>query len=175
MEESIVMLVVVGVMIIVLGISFALSKKKSKNNGNASKSNITTNQSKSSNNNVPKKDMSEFIKFDKIANDMIYQKKGEKYTMAIECKGINYDLMSGIEQMSIEEGFIKFLNTLKFPIQLYVQTRTINLAENIRKYKERAQNFENTYSDMIAKYNEAEEDIDISKNEKERLRLEKIK
>lgn len=177
MEESIVMLVIVGILIIIIGISFALSKKKNKKNNksNVSSSNSKSSQSRTSKDNVQRKDMSEFIKFDKIANDMIYQKKGEKYTMAIECKGINYDLMSSIEQMSVEEGFIKFLNTLKFPIQLYVQTRTVNLGDNIKKYKERTQAFEDTYSEMISKYNEAEEDIDVSKEDTERLRFEKIK
>ena len=178
MEESIIMLIIVGVLIIALAISFALSKKKNKNskkNNNMGEANSSSSHSKSSKDSVQRKDMSDFIKFDKIANDMIYQKKGEKYTMAIECKGINYDLMSSIEQMSVEEGFIKFLNTLKFPIQLYVQTRTVNLADNIKKYKERTQGFEDTYSEMIARYNEAEEDIDVSKEEAERLRIEKIK
>lgn len=174
MEESIIMLVVVGIIIVALAVSFAMSKKKNKNNKKGN-SKVNSSTSKTSKDNVQRKDMSEFIKFDKIANDMIYQKKGEKYTMAIECKGINYDLMSGVEQMSVEEGFIKFLNTLKFPIQLYVQTRTVNLADNIKKYKERTQIFEDTYSDMISRYNEAEQDIDVSKEETEMLRFEKIK
>lgn len=168
MEESIIMLIVVVVLIIILAIGFLVSKKKNKDNQ-------TSSTSKKSSDGVARKDMSEFIKFDKIANDMIYQKKGEKFTMAIECKGINYDLMSEIEQMAVEEGFIKFLNTLKSPIQLYVQTRSVNLAENIKKYKERTAMFDSTYSDMISKYNEAEDDIDVSKEDTERLRVEKIK
>jgi len=177
MEESIIMLIVVGVLIVAVAISFVISKKKG-NNGNKStntKSNSKDISKKSNDNGVARKDMSEFIKFDKIANDMIYQKKGEKYTMAIECKGINYDLMSEVEQMSVEEGFIKFLNTLKSPIQLYVQTRSINLADNVKKYKERTAMFDETYSDMISKYNDAEDDIDVSKEDTERLRMEKIK
>ena len=171
MEESIIMLVVVVVLIIVIAISFLVSKKKNGNKG----AQANSNSGKKAGDGVARKDMSEFIKFDKIANDMIYQKKGEKYTMAIECKGINYDLMSEIEQMAVEEGFIKFLNTLKTPIQLYVQTRSVNLSDNIRKYKERTAMFDATYSDMIAKYNEAEDDIDVSKEDTERLRIEKIK
>ena len=177
MEESIVMLIIVGILIVAIAISFAISKKKG-NKGNKStntKSNSKDISKKSSDNGIARKDMSEFIRFDKIANDMIYQKKGEKYTMAIECKGINYDLMSEVEQMSVEEGFIKFLNTLKSPIQLYVQTRSINLADNVKKYKERTAMFDETYSDMISKYNDAEDDIDVSKGDTERLRMEKIK
>ena len=43
--------------------------------------------------------------------------------MVVECQGINYDLMSQEEKVSVEEGFSQFLNTLKEPVQLYIQTR----------------------------------------------------
>lgn len=171
MDESIIMLVFIGILIIGIAISFIISKNKKNSKSTNNKVGTTKTNSES----VQKKDMSEFIKFDKIANDMIYQNKGEKYTMAIECKGINYDLMSNVEQMSVEEGFIKFLNTLKYPIQLYVQTRTVNLSDNIKKYKERVEKFDETYYEMISKYNNAEEDIDVSDEETEKLRFEKIK
>ena len=56
--------------------------------------------------------------------------------MAIECQGVNYDLMSQIEKVSVEEGFQQFLNTLRHPIQIYIQTRTVNLENSISTYKE---------------------------------------
>jgi len=124
---------------------------------------------------VEQRDMSEFIKFDKIANDMIYQNKGQKYTMVIQCKGINYNLMSEIEQMSIEEGFIMFLNTLKFPIQLYVQTRSVDLGENVKKYKERVKEFVNKQNEVTEKYNKIEEDVDATREEILHMRNEKLK
>lgn len=37
----------------------------------------------------------------------------------------------------VESGFLQFLNTLRFPIQLYVQTRTINIESSIIGYKQR--------------------------------------
>lgn len=177
MEESIIMLVVVGILIIVVAVIFIKMKKKEKQaNINRSNNSSTGGKTgKKSSESISRKDMSDFIKFDKIANDMIYQKKGEKYTMAIQCKGINYDLMSEIEQMSVEEGFIKFLNTLRSPIQLYVQSRSVNLSDNIKKYKERTDSFNERYSEMIARYNDAEEDIDVPKEEVEQLRMEKLK
>lgn len=85
----------------------------------------------------PKEDLIKFMEFDKIEDDMIIQEDGEKYVMVIKCQGINYDLMSETEMLAVEEGFSNFLNTLKYPIQLYVQSRSLNLEEEINKYKDR--------------------------------------
>lgn len=57
--------------------------------------------------------------------------------MVIQCKGINYDLLSEEEKESVERGFVEFLNTIRFPIQLYVQTRSLNLRKTIDAYKEK--------------------------------------
>ena len=64
-------------------------------------------------------------------------KNWNKFLMVIECQGVNYDLMSGLEKNSVEQGFLQFLNTLRYPVQIYVQTRTVNLESGIIKYKER--------------------------------------
>ena len=62
----------------------------------------------------------EFMEFEEIVDNMIVRKKGQQYVMIIQCNGVNYDLMSEDEKISVEEGFVQFLNTLRFPIQLYV-------------------------------------------------------
>lgn len=79
----------------------------------------------------------EFMEFDEIVDNMIVRKKGTQYVMILQCNGVNYDLMSEQEKISVEEGFVQFLNTLRFPIQLYVQSRTLNLRDIIATYKER--------------------------------------
>ena len=76
-----------------------------------------------------------FMNFDTVVDNMISQKDGKRYVMVVECQGINYDLMSEMEKNSVEEGFIQFLNTLRHPIQIYTQTRTINLEDSIQTYK----------------------------------------
>ena len=78
-----------------------------------------------------------FMQFDKIEDNMIVQNNGERYLMAIECEGINYDLMSSLEKTAVEAGFVQFLNTLRCPIQIYVQTRTIKISNSIEGYKKR--------------------------------------
>lgn len=84
-----------------------------------------------------KKSVFDFMEFESIKDNMIVQKGGKKFLLAIECKGVNYDLMSEVEKASTEQGFSSFLNTLREPIQIYIQTRTINLEKNISEYKDR--------------------------------------
>ena len=81
--------------------------------------------------------MHDFMEFDEIVDNMIVRKNRSQYVMVLQCNGVNYDLMSQAEKLSVEEGFVQFLNTLRFPIQLYVQSRTLNLRDIIDKYKER--------------------------------------
>ena len=66
---------------------------------------------------------------------MIVQKGGKRYIMVIECQGINYDLMSQAEKVGVEAGFVQFLNTLSHPIQIYTQTRKINLESSLQTYR----------------------------------------
>lgn len=94
---------------------------------------------------APREDLSKFMEFDKIEDDMIIQENGDKYVMVIKCQGINYDLMSETEMLAVEEGFSNFLNTLKYPIQLYVQSRSLNLEDEINKYKERLKEIRDDY------------------------------
>ena len=83
-----------------------------------------------------------FMEFDTVRDNMIIQKKGTRYLMVVECQGVNYDLMSGVEKTGVEEGFVQFLNTLRHPIQIYVQTRTVNLNSSIETYKRKLSEIE---------------------------------
>ena len=83
------------------------------------------------------KSIFDFMEFEDVKDNMIVQKGGKRFLMAIECQGVNYDLMSDVEKTSTEQGFATFLNTLKEPIQIYIQTRTVNLEKNIQDYKHR--------------------------------------
>lgn len=86
---------------------------------------------------VPITSMNDFLEFDDIKDNMIIRKNRTQYVMVIQCQGVNYDLLSEEEKLAVEEGFIQFLNTLRFPIQLYVQTRTLNLKDIIEEYRSR--------------------------------------
>lgn len=113
-----------------------------------------------------------FLEFDKVEDNMIVQKEGRKYIMAIECQGVNYDLMSGVEKTGVEEGFVQFLNTLRYPIQIYIQTRTVNLEASINGYKEKVENIQKKLMKMRVDYQEMIESHDFSKENKDKLFFE---
>lgn len=95
-----------------------------------------------------------FLEFDTVVDNMISQKNGTRYIMVVECQGINYDLMSEIEKNAVEEGFLQFLNTIRHPIQIYTQTRTINLGNSILTYKNKVDEIENEYEKHELRYKE---------------------
>lgn len=97
----------------------------------------------------------EFMEFDEIVDDMIVRKDGTQYIMVLQCNGVNYDLMSEQEKIAVEEGFVQFLNTLRFPIQLYIQSRTLNLRDIISDYKNRVDNLADELDKVDAKIAQA--------------------
>ena len=80
-----------------------------------------------------------FMEFDSITDNMIIRKNREQFVMVIECKGINYDLLSNDEKSAVELGFIAFLNTIRTPIQLYVQTRKLDMSNLLNSYSKRTE------------------------------------
>ena len=124
---------------------------------------------------VAKKDLFEFMEFEKIQDDMIVSDKGSKFTMVLQCKGINYDLMSEVEQLSVEEGFITFLNTLKSPIQLYVQARAIDLKTSLDMYKEKVTELNKEYEEKAEAYNKLANDMNTPDDELRAAQMEREK
>lgn len=147
----IVMIVILFVLVVVYLVLRAKTKKPKKQNKQddllVSKSSNTAKTAQSRTNPITynKQSIFSFMEFDKIQDNMIIRKNGNKFLMVIECQGVNYDLMSGLEKNSVEQGFIQFLNTLRYPIQIYVQTRTVNLESGIAKYRDRV----NTIGDRL--------------------------
>lgn len=120
-----------------------------------------------------KEDVFRFMEFDRIMDKMIVQNGGSRFTMAIRCKGINYDLMSEMEQLSVEEGFITFLNTLKYPIQLYVQAQNIDLKGNIAKYKSNIEDLTVDYNNITEEYNKLASSFDVDERKMNRVTKER--
>ncbi len=116
-----------------------------------------------------------FMEFDKIEDNMIIRKNGRQYIMVIECQGVNYDLMSGLEKNSVEQGFLQFLNTLRYPIQLYIQTRTVNLGSSINRYKTRVNSIRNEYMRKQMEYNSMINTDEYTAREINNARFELVK
>lgn len=106
-----------------------------------------------------------FMEFDKVKDNMIIQKNGSRFLMVIECQGINYDLMSGLEKTSVEEGFVQFLNTLRHPIQIYIQTRAINLESSLTVYRAKVKEVEVKLRNMQMQYKQMAESGEYSREQ----------
>ena len=97
--------------------------------------------------------------------------------MILQCNGVNYDLMSEQEKISVEEGFVQFLNTLRFPIQLYIQSRTLNLRDIIATYKSRVDTLASEIDKLDTKIAQAKAQGNRALMEKlqfERKRINKV-
>lgn len=149
-----------------------IAKNQSKESSNKKNNN---DDSKTSKEEVNRQDIFKFMEFDRILNNMIVQNKGTRFTMAIKCKGINYDLMSEVEQMAVEDGFIMFLNTLKFPIQLYVQAQNIDLKSAIAQYKENVSGIQQEFMKIDHEYTRTLERFDATEEEVKQVENERNK
>ena len=174
-------LILLAILAVFAVIFFTVTKKQEKATNLSSKDSSKENRnSKNSKNNekkeeIRKEDVFKFMEFDRILDSMIVQNNGSRYTMAIKCKGINYDLMSEVEQISVEEGFITFLNTLRYPIQLYVQAQNVDLKSVIQEYKNNISGVKSDFERLDAEYNKVLESFESTTQEIEKVENERNK
>ena len=153
---TIILTIVLAIMLmlfIILGfiyLSTKMKKNEEEQNNNLEKNNISKNKKFKE---YKTESIMEFMDFDTVVDNMISQKDGMRYIMIVECQGINYDLMSMAEKNGVEEGFVQFLNTLRHPIQIYTQTRTVNLDSSIQIYKEKIKEIQMSLDKQEIEYN----------------------
>ncbi len=118
-----------------------------------------------------------FMEFEKIEDNMIIQKKGKKFAMVVKCQGVNFDLMSNVEKSSVEQGFTEYLNTLRKPIQIYIQTRTVDLTGSLSTYKQKVRELGDNLSRKEFEYNQKVRsgNYDVSKLEGEKFEITKAR
>ena len=152
---TLVLTVVLGIMLmllLVLGILAAKSKSQKKSQDKDEMIGAKDTKKAKTAKSYSTESVFDFMEFDKIEDNMIITKNGVKYIMVVECQGVNYDLMTQVEKNSVEEGFIQFLNTLRHPVQIYTQTRTINLEGSIQTYRAKVEEIENELEKEKRKY-----------------------
>ena len=178
-------LIVILILILILGfiaalLIFKMRKKKEPQNNNIQVQNQGQSQTKP---NLITRDgkaidsIYKFMEFDEVLDNMIVRKGRKQYVMVIECKGINYDLLSEDEKNAVESGFIEFLNTLRFSIQLYVQTRKLNFDELINNYHNKIHDIDNQISRLNTQIENAKRNGNndlVAKLEFERNRRQNI-
>ena len=173
-----ILLVVMIFILMILSIIFLVLKSKENKKKNTKEISKEENKSKDKtklkvgNIEYNKQSIMDFMEFDKVEDNMIVQKDGKRFLMVVECQGVNYDLMSRVEKVAVEEGFQQFLNTLRHPIQIYIQTRTVNLENTISVYKDRVKEVEDKYRNMTLRYNQMRESEAYSKEDMDKYYFE---
>lgn len=162
--------VIVVAILILAGILFLIifKNKKNEEENNTAEGQKEKKSDEKSQGRVPIK---KFMEFDEIVDNMIVRKNRQQYVMVIQCKGVNYDLLSEEEKIAVENGFTQFLNTLRFSVQLYVQTRSLNLKDIIETYKEKVKEIEQDIAALDIKIKKAK--LTGNKEVIERLEFER--
>lgn len=173
---SILILVALVIVFIILSIQKKNKEKETKQDVSKKKAeveNATSNviQTKA----YTTQNVKSFLDFDEIKDNMIIQNKGKRLVMVMQCQGVNYDLMSSIEKVSVEQGFVQFLNTLTRPIQLYIQSRKVNLEESLQNYKKRLKDIETKFNKARLQYEQAQKNANLSKDQFNMIKLEYVR
>ncbi len=76
----------------------------------------------------------DFLPFEDIRNNMIVL-PNFNYRAVIECSSLNYDLKTENEREQIELSFQQFINSLSFPVSIFLQTKEIDNSRRIETLK----------------------------------------
>lgn len=77
-----------------------------------------------------------------IRDGIVIMKDGSLRSVVM-CQSINFDLMSPQEREGVEYSYQQFLNSLNFPIQIYIRSKHIDLDDYIEKLEQTRQNQDN--------------------------------
>lgn len=82
----------------------------------------------------------DFLPFDDIRDNTILLGRN-RYRAIVECSSVNYQLKTPAERDQIEASFQRFLNTITFPVTIFIQTKVI---DNTARYNELCQEIDDT-------------------------------
>lgn len=157
-------IVILVVVVAIIGLMLFISSKQEKKAGKKSPNKDEKGKESDSKYQpgLTRESIYNFMEFDEIKDNMIVRKGRKQYVMVIQCQGVNYDLLSEEEKIAVEEGFVQFLNILRYPIQLYVQTSSLNLRDITDEYKKKVKQVEDELEQIRIQLRDAQ----LRKNEK---------
>lgn len=79
-----------------------------------------------------------------IRENMVIMKDGS-FRAVIACKSINFDLMSSREREGVEYSYQNFLNSLTFPVQIFIRSQRVDIGP----YIERLVNIRRSQDNML--------------------------
>jgi hypothetical protein len=82
----------------------------------------------------PTESTQKYLDIAEVRDDMVVLNDGT-VRAALLVSSINFDLKSEDEQKAIISGYVSFLNTLDYPIQIVIQSRPLNIDEYLNRLK----------------------------------------
>lgn len=82
----------------------------------------------------------DFLPFEDIREGTILLGR-HRYRAVVECSSVNYQLKTPAERDQIEASFQRFLNTITFPVTIFIQTKVI---DNTARYNELCREIDDT-------------------------------
>lgn len=67
-----------------------------------------------------------------IRENMVIMKDGS-FRAVVACKSINFDLMSSREREGVEYSYQNFLNSLTFPVQIFIRSQRVDIGPYIER------------------------------------------
>lgn len=72
------------------------------------------------------------LAFEELRDNMVIMGDGT-YRSIVAAQSVNFDLMSGRERESVEYAYQNFLNSLTFPIQIYIRSQRVDIGPYLEK------------------------------------------
>ena len=72
------------------------------------------------------------LMFEELRDNMVIMGDGT-YRSVVAAQSVNFDLMSGRERESVEYAYQNFLNSLTFPIQIYIRSQRVDIGPYLEK------------------------------------------
>lgn len=83
-----------------------------------------------------------------IRDNMVIMKDGS-FRAVVACKSINFDLMSSREREGIEYSYQNFLNSLFFPVQIFIRSQRVDIGPYIDRLVDIRRNQDNMLLNVL--------------------------
>ena len=82
------------------------------------------------------------LQFEELRDNMVVMSDGS-FRAVVAAQSINFDLMSERERDGVEQSYADFLNSLTFPIQIYVRSQKVDIGPYLDKLEQLRVNQDN--------------------------------
>ena len=82
------------------------------------------------------------LQISEVRENMVIMRDGS-FRAVVACKSINFDLMSAREREGVEYSYQNFLNSLYFPVQIFIRSQRVDIAPYIDRLLDMRRNQDN--------------------------------